>query len=129
MGIMNYSQLIMDNLGPESEYGGYAAEIGMECERVAAIVKNLLGFSRQGQMTHSATSICDIVQSVLSLIRTVVQNDQISIEVNVQDDLPRITCCYQQIEQVVMNLLTNARDASNERYEGFDEKKKVIRLI
>jgi len=46
--------------------------------------------------------------------------------VDVPADLPQIKCRSQQIQQVLMNLLTNARDALNQRYQGHDADKKVI---
>jgi len=43
-------------------------------------------------------------------------------------DLPQVRCRSQQIEQVIINLLTNARDALNQRYEGYHEDK-LIRIL
>jgi signal transduction histidine kinase len=60
-------------------------------------------------------------------MRTVMRHDQITLNVEVADDLPKVNCHSQQIQQVVMNLLTNARDALNERYPEFHEDK-IIRL-
>ena len=127
MGIMNYAQLIVDELGPDSPATAFATEIGKETERVTTIVKNLLSFARQDMETHrSPAGLCDIVDDTLSLIRAVMRHDQITLEVNVPADLPRIPCRSQQIRQVIMNLLTNARDALNQKYPGRDENKKVI---
>ena len=42
---------------------------------------------------------------------------------NIPDNLPKIKCRSQQIQQVLMNLLTNARDALNKQYIDFDENK------
>jgi len=125
-GIMNYAQLILDKLGPDSPVAEFATEIGKETERVSTIVKNLLSFARQEKQTHSPARMCDIVESTLSLIRAVMRHDQITLEVDVPEDLPKVKCRSQQIQQVIMNLLTNARDALNDKYEGFDENKKVI---
>ena len=58
MGIMNYAQLILDRLGPDSPVAGFATEIGKETERVAAIVKNLLSFARQEKQSHSPARMC-----------------------------------------------------------------------
>jgi signal transduction histidine kinase len=44
---------------------------------------------------------------------------------DISEDLPKIKCRSQQIQQVVMNLITNARDALNEKYSGFDDNKKI----
>jgi len=127
MGIMNYAQLIIDHLGPDSPATEYATEIARETQRVATIVKNLLSFARVDKDTHkSPAGMCDIVEETLSLMRAVMRHDQITLEVNVPADLPRILCRSQQIRQVIMNLLTNARDALNQKYPGHDENKKVI---
>jgi PAS domain S-box-containing protein len=127
MGIMGYAQLIRDRLGPDSPVSEFAAEIGKETERVATIVSNLLGFARQDKEGHhSPARLCDIVESTLSLIRATIRHDQVTLEVDVPADLPQIKCRSQQIQQVIMNLLTNARDALNQRYPGHDANKKVI---
>jgi PAS domain S-box-containing protein len=125
MGIMNYADLIGDRAPKDSQTAEYAGEIKRETERVATIVKNLLGFARQDKQSRSPARMCDIVEATLSLIRTVMRHDQITLAVDVPEDLPMIKCRSQQIQQVVMNLITNARDALNTRYPGFDEDKKI----
>jgi len=69
--------------------------------------------------------MADILNDTLSLIRTIIKRDQITLEVNLPDDLPTIKCRSQQIQQVLMNLLTNARDALNQRYPKYDADKIV----
>ncbi|MHB8521212.1 MAG: PAS domain S-box protein [Limisphaerales bacterium] len=117
-GIMNYAQLIQDRLPAGSPLGEYASEILHETQRVTAIVRNLLTFARSDKQSHSRARIADIVEATLSLIRTVIRHDQITLTVDVPTDLPEVICRSQQIQQVIMNLMTNARDALNERYPG-----------
>ncbi|MDF2655021.1 MAG: putative sensor histidine kinase [Bacillota bacterium] len=127
-GIMNYAQLILDLSGDGNEaISEYAGEILQETDRVATIVKNLLQFSRQEKQSHSYASIYDIINQTISLINTVVKRDQITLEVELEENLPDIKCRSQQIQQVLMNLMTNARDALNEKYRDYDEDK-IIRL-
>lgn len=126
-GIMNYAQLILDQADTSSAQTGYAGEIIHETQRVSAIVKNLLQFSRQEKQEHSYASPYDIFNQTLSLIKTIFKRDQIKLEVELEEGLPDIKCRSQQIQQVLMNLLTNARDALNEKYSDFDEDK-VIRM-
>ncbi len=126
MGIMNYAQLIHDRIDPaEGKLREFSAGIIEETERVAEIVRNLLTFSRQDKQSYASARMIDIVESTLSLIRTVIRHDQITLEVDVPDDLPEIKCRSQQIQQVLMNLLTNARDALNERYPEYDPDKTI----
>ena len=123
---MNYGQLILDISDKDSETKEYANEIIHETKRVATIVKNLLDFSRQNNETHTKARIEDVIEHTLSLIRTVIKKDQIILEVNVENNLPELECRSQQLQQVIMNLMTNARDALNGKYEGFDDSKKLI---
>jgi PAS domain S-box-containing protein len=124
MGVMNYAQLISQRLEPEQEQlREYAGEIKHETERVAEIARNLLAFARHENQAHSLTRMTDIMNSTLTLIRTVIKRDQITLNVDIPDDLPQIKCRAQQIQQVLMNLLTNARDALNQRYPKYDANK------
>ncbi|MCH8028025.1 MAG: PAS domain-containing protein [candidate division Zixibacteria bacterium] len=122
-GIMNYAQLIDDRLDPENPLREYAGEIVRESRRVAKIVLNLLTFARQDKEPHSPAKISDNVNDTLTLIRTIIRGDQITLDVDVPDDLPKIKCRSQQIQQVLMNLLTNGRDALNLRYPEHDPDK------
>ncbi len=127
MGIMNYAQLILDETRISESVHEFAGEIITETKRVARTVRNLLMFARQDKQGHSPARMVDIVAQTQSLIQTVMRHDQILLEVDVPEDLPRVTCRSQQIQQVLMNLLTNARDALNERFDGYDAAK-VIRV-
>jgi len=126
-GIMNYAQLIKDDLEDDGPIVELADEIIVETKRVATIVRNLLAFARPEKQAHSPAEMCDIVEATLSLVHTVIRHDQITFEADVPGDLPKVKCRSQQIQQVLMNLLTNARDALNERYPEHDSNK-IIRL-
>ena len=122
-GIMNYAQLIDERLDPESPLREFSGAIGRETKRVAGIVRNLLAFARQERETHNPANIAEIVNDTLSLIRTIIRRDQIRLDVDIPTDCPKITCHSQQIQQVMMNLLTNARDSLNARYPEHDPDK------
>jgi len=124
-GIMNYAQLILDGTEADSPAKEYAHEIVNETQRIAKIVRNLLTFARDEKQFHSPALISDIVSSVLSLIQTVMRRDQIDLHLEIPDNLPKIKCRSQQIQQVLMNLMTNARDALNERYSGYSKEKRM----
>lgn len=126
-GIMNYAQLILDAADGDSENAEFAKEIVFESERIANIVKNLLQFSRQEKQEYSYAKIEDIIGNTLSLVKTVIKHDQIDLQVDITKGLPDIRCRSQQIQQVIMNLLTNARDTLNEKYAGYHENK-IVKL-
>jgi len=124
-GILNYAQLIADTAAPDNPAAGHAREIIAETERVATIVRNLLQFARRERQTHSPARLQDIVEQTLSLLRAVFRRDQITLTVDVPEDLPALKCRSQQLQQVLMNLLTNARDALNAKYSGYDADKTI----
>jgi signal transduction histidine kinase len=125
-GMINYAQLILERTEKDA-LREFARGIVDEGNRVATIVRNLLTFSRQQKESHSPARMADIVAATLSLIGAALRKDEIEVISDVPEDLPPIKCRSQQIQQVVLNLLTNARDALNLRYEGFHDDK-VIRL-
>jgi signal transduction histidine kinase len=55
-----------------------------------------------------------VIETTLALIRTILRKDQIELELELADALPQIRCRPQQIHQILMNLVTNARDAAND---------------
>jgi signal transduction histidine kinase len=126
-GILNYAQLIKDKTDTESGEYEYASEIILETERVSTIVRNLLTFARQDSQSHSPARITDIIKGATTLIQTIIRKDMIELHIDVPEDLPKLDCRSQQIQQVIMNLMTNARDALNQRYKEYDENK-IIRI-
>jgi len=126
MGILNYAELVKDRVQDEKSLD-YLAEIGIEGNRITTIVKNLLSFSRQERQDVESTDIRDVIERSFSLIGATMRRDQIMVEMDIPEFLPKVECHDQQIQQVIINLLTNAHDALNERYPGFDEDK-IIRV-
>lgn len=122
-GIMNYAQLITDQLEETNPLREYSQEITHETERVAKIVKNLLSFARQEEEALKSQSIQEIIDNTMALIRTILRKDHIQLSVFIEENLPTVQGRGQQLQQVLMNLLTNARDALNTRYPQADPKK------
>lgn len=126
MGMINYAELISGRVENE-KLKEFAEGIKTEGDRVARIVRNLLSFSRQDQEEHSRARLVDIIDAALSLIGSLLRKDFIELDVDVPEDLPQIRCRSQQIQQVIINLVTNARDSLNEKYSMADENK-VVRI-
>ncbi len=124
-GIMNYGQLIAD-MSENSDISEYSNEIIKETERIAKIVKNLLAFSRQSEQTMTPHNVHEIIDETLSLVRTILRKSQITIDIKVPKDLPAINCKTHQLGQVIMNLVTNARDALNDKYPGYNNNKVIF---
>ncbi len=126
-GIINYAELIEDGNITQEQVKTFSQGIIHEGKRIAEIVKNLLSFARQEKQTHSPAQIKDIIEQSVSLMRVMLRHDQITLELDIPENLPSIKCRSQQIQQVIMNLLTNARDALNAKYPGYHADK-IIRI-
>jgi signal transduction histidine kinase len=125
-GILNYAELIAECPNDPETVREFAGEIERESNRVAAIVRKLLAFSRQEpEQSFEHCTVRSVIDDTLALVHAVLRKDQITVDIDVPEGLPQIECRIQQIQQVIMNLVTNARDALNERYQPFDEAKRI----
>ncbi len=83
-----------------------------ECNnRIQNIVNRLKEFSRQPKFEFSAMFVNDAVSSVLTLTRQQLLNEGIELKLKLSDNLPPVLGDKNQIEQVLLNLISNARDA------------------
>lgn len=96
-------------------------ECGKRCQY---IIRNLLTFSRQDEYLFEHFSIHDALDKVLSLIGYQIKQQHITLEVSKDEHVPQIDGSIQQIEQVIINLLINAKDAILEK----NEEEKVISI-
>lgn len=124
--ILNLSEIIQIRVKNDAKLQDYTRRIINETNRISKIVKNLLSFARQEKEHHSPAFLSDIIDDTLQLIAAVFRRDNITVQIDIPENLPKIKCRSHQIQQVIMNLLTNARDALNERYPEYDENKSVI---
>ncbi len=122
--IINYAQLILDRLPPrEHQLLEFCQEILDEGQRITNIVRNLLSFSRVEQSSHRPESPKQLVEGVLSLVGKLLEKDEVTLNLEVEPELPMISCSAPQIQQVILNLIVNGRDALNERYPGYHPQK------
>ncbi len=125
-GILNYAELIHASSDDPETVREFADEIARESERVAVIVRGLLAFSRQErEQQREPVHVDKLIESTVSLIRSVMRKDNVRLVIDVPSSLPAVSCRPQQIQQIIMNLVTNARDALNSRYPGHHEQKQM----
>lgn len=127
--IINYAEMMMAYESLDEKLNKWVQGIVKEGYRVAKIVKSLLAFSRSEIGFFSRTTLKSIVDSSISLIESVLINEQIHCKVDIPEDLESIQCHGQQIQQVIMSLITNARYELNKKYPSFDDKKKINIIV
>ncbi|HLJ23333.1 MAG TPA: PAS domain S-box protein [Candidatus Acidoferrales bacterium] len=89
---------------------GYFKKIHVQCDRVTALIRQLLAFARRQILEPRSLSLNQTVQDVLNLLDKVIGKD-IEIKTALAADLATVRADPTQVEQVLMNLCINARDA------------------
>jgi len=108
--IIGYSQLFKRKLDPQSPLREHAEEIEKAGQRAAALTRQLLAFSRQQVLTPAVLNLNDLVAEMLKMLPRLIGED-IAVSTSLAADLGRVKADHGQIEQVIMNLAVNARDA------------------
>jgi two-component system cell cycle sensor histidine kinase/response regulator CckA len=89
---------------------GYFKKIHLQCDRVTALIRQLLAFARRQILEPRTLSLNQTVQDVMSLLDKVIGKD-IEIKTVLAEDLSAVRADPTQIEQVLINLCINSRDA------------------
>jgi len=94
----------------DADLSVYFKKIHSQCDRVTALIHQLLAFARRQILEPRNFSLNQTVQEVINLLEGVIGKD-IELKTVLQEDLTVIRADPTQIEQVLMNLCVNARDA------------------
>jgi two-component system NtrC family sensor kinase len=118
-GILNLSRLmerIIDDHGiPQKrvpDVREYLGQVTHETARIGSIVTDLLSFARQSRPTIGPVDLADLVRRSVSIVTPKLRMRDIRLEVSAAPGLAPVSCDAQQIEQVLINLVVNAAEAS-----------------
>jgi len=111
--IQGYAQLLMSKLPEEYRELPGLNEIIMASERAAALTRQLLTFSRRDTASTGPVNINDTVTETMKLVGRML-GEKISVDIDTGSDMDTIVGDVQQINQLIMNLAINARDAMPE---------------
>jgi len=124
-GIMLYAELLKEGAAALGDNADVPDCIIRQGERVAAIVRNLLAFSRKPEAGAGPVNAREILDDSLALMRMRLVRDNVVLDLDVPLRLPSVLGRDQEIQQVFLNLLSNAHDALNSRYPGRDPNKRL----
>ena len=117
-GIINYAQILV-NKTDEGDYAhDIAARLIKEGDRIARIVEGLLSFARRRHEDKAVITIDEILSDSLTLTAAQLRKDNITVKTDLPEDLPNIKAQAHEIEQVFVNIISNARHALNEKFSG-----------
>ncbi len=108
--ILGYSELLTDGLEPGDPLRSDLEAIHEAGLRAADLTRHLLAYSRQQVLKPKVLNLNDIVDGMEKMLRRLIGED-VELSILAARDLPNIIADPGQLEQVVMNLALNARDA------------------
>jgi PAS domain S-box-containing protein len=115
-GIINCAQLLIDENDELSEQTEISLRIKKAGSRIAMIVRNLLSFSRDHEDEPTLVHLQSVLSDSLDLTETQIRKDGIDLNINIPDELPRIKVRSHKIQQVFLNIISNARYALNRKF-------------
>jgi two-component system, cell cycle sensor histidine kinase and response regulator CckA len=111
--IIGYSELLEERLGQNDPLRPKAEQIKKAGQRAASLTRQLLAFSRQQMFEPKVLDLNAVVADALNMLQRLIGED-IELVTVPAPELGRIKADQGQIEQIIMNLAVNARDAMPE---------------
>jgi two-component system, cell cycle sensor histidine kinase and response regulator CckA len=108
--IIGYSEALQQSIGPEDPLREPVDEIQKAGQRAAALTQQLLAFSRKQVLEAKVLDFNSIIQDMQKMLRRLIGED-IELKFEMCPTLGNVKADRVQIEQVVLNLVVNARDA------------------
>ncbi len=109
--IVGNSQLLLRETDPASPHYQLIRDIKNSGTRCQRIIQNLLTFSRQEEYTFEEINMNEVVESALSLLSYQIEKSNIDLVEKLSPELPVLLGNEHGLEQIVINLLLNAKDA------------------
>jgi len=110
MVILGYSEFLLERLGAEPHLRGPAQEISSAAERASSLTRQLLAFSRKQMLAPRVVNLNDVATENIKMLTRMIGED-IDLVMVPAPGLWAVRADAGQIDQVIMNLAVNARDA------------------
>ena len=108
--IIGYSDLSLALLDPGNRAIQYVEEIKTASNRAVSLTRQLMAFSRQQVVFPKTLDLNEVVRNVTNMLRRMI-GENIALSFRPTDPIASISADSGQIEQILMNLIVNARDA------------------
>jgi PAS domain S-box-containing protein len=108
--ILGYTEMLLDDLGPAHPSREDVGEIRKASLSAARLTRQLLAFSRNDTVKPTLIDVNAVVSDMRSIVERLV-GDDVRVALDLEADLARVMVDLGQLEQIVVNLAVNARDA------------------
>lgn len=113
-GIMNTLELLKTEVPPQSKRRKILEMALSETVRLADLLRKMLSFSKPDEEQKQPVDINVVLDEILLLVRKQLNENSIKISTAFEEDLARVYASKNQLRQVFLNLISNARDAMSE---------------
>jgi signal transduction histidine kinase len=115
-GIICCAEILVNKTGKESKEREIGTRIIKEGSRIAYIVKSLLSFARVESEEKVPMPVRDVLADALALTEAQMRKEGITLRTDIDGDATMVRAQHQQLQQVFLNIINNARDALNQKY-------------
>lgn len=126
--ILGYVALCMNSVDEDSKLYGYLKEIVKAGDRAAKLVRQILTFSRQEEQEFHSVELQTVLEDSISMVKTTIK-PKIKVEVDVDEQCGPIRGDTTQIQQIVINLCTNAVHALGKEEGALRVSLKQVELL
>ncbi|MDC0335292.1 ATP-binding protein [Pseudodesulfovibrio sp.] len=105
---------------PKEDFLEVVREISTQVDRAAEIINTLRSFGRKSDLIEERVDLNQPINAVLSMVRRQFELDNIWFELDLADDLSPVSAHSNRLQQVIFNLVANARDAINDTSSPHD---------
>jgi signal transduction histidine kinase len=117
MAMLHFAQYCLNHIAEDDQTYTVLQDIEHETRRCIAIVKNLLTFSHKGderKKKYESKNPAEILERVIRLLSYRIEKEGVSVTSHVDEETPKIRMHVNTMQDVFLNLLTNALDALEE---------------
>ncbi len=111
--VLGHADMLLMSKGLDEKFAKSLETIRMTAHNGADLVKRILTFSRRAEPEKSTVNLTEAVRRVEGILRRIIPR-MIRLEMFLEENLRMISADYSQIEQILLNLAVNARDAMPE---------------
>jgi two-component system NtrC family sensor kinase len=110
-GIMNTLELLKTEIPPESKRRKILELALSETQRLAEMLRNMLSFSKPEEEKRRPVKLNELIDGILLVMEKQMRESNIKVETSFDDEIPEVMASTNQMRQVMLNILKNAKEA------------------